>query len=227
MHNHLSYRGSITVTCSEKSFLTLMSTQIPFSVPSSMVATAVPARPYPHPHPLSGHPHTPRAPCCKTLWLPAGWLLSVHERPPPHLETGVRGRNRSGRLWGPWYRVQILFLVQWEGIWEFWAEDRRDLITFLKGHLGCYMENWLWKGTRGSRERDELGSWCCRDRCGSTTESIMKNTVVRAFKFRVSSSPAAYLRRPSEVCFTQVRSWGEGQKSYSFYVWSREEHILI
>lgn len=118
-HNHLSYHGSITVTCSEKSFLTLMSTQIPFSVPASMVATAVPARPYPHPHPLSGHPHTPRAPCCKTLWLPAGWLLSVHERPPPHLETGVRGRNRSGRLWGPWYRVQILFLVQWEGIWEF------------------------------------------------------------------------------------------------------------
>lgn len=33
MRNHFSCRSSITVTCSEKSFLTSLSTQIPFSLP--------------------------------------------------------------------------------------------------------------------------------------------------------------------------------------------------
>lgn len=176
-----------------------------------------------HPHPLGSHLLPPSAAHQKHLWLPA-WRPSTVYGSALTCTLAGTGRDQSDRQ--EWNQVHF---VGHDMESRFHSKSnvkpfesfkmRKNMIWLhLKGHLGCYMENRLRKGRWGSGERPagRLMQW---PRLLFQKEALWKRNwkhnkewlfvaqQTAPSKFRISSRPAAYLKRPSEVCFVQVGSW--------------------
>lgn len=132
--HHFSYRSSITVTFSEESFLTPLSRQIPSSAPFWCHSHCCQDPPLSSqqawPHSEHYSQQTPVTFCPMAFVCP--WEHC-------HLNTGCyRERLETGG-----HDTESKFYSKTNGKLFESFKERRDLITFLKGHLGCHMENRL------------------------------------------------------------------------------------